>query len=175
MTTTMDTDYHDDDGCRSYSVLRTFSQFPGFASSANSTAKTEQCVSTLLIAPRQRASTTRLSVFLFSTITYAFFAGSASPRLLLLSLGSFFKSRFPMTLGLFLFLLILSILSLISICIGLDSNFTKNKSCICCRYFFISQVVAGSINDIAHIWIASALRGLAYGSAFSLFPTVCLE
>ena len=41
--------------------------------------------------------------------------------------------------------------------------------------FFISQVVTGSINDIAHLWIASALLGLAYGSAFSLFPTVCLE
>ena len=41
--------------------------------------------------------------------------------------------------------------------------------------FFISQIVAGSINDIAHLWIASALLGLAYGSVFSLFPTVCLE
>ena len=41
--------------------------------------------------------------------------------------------------------------------------------------FFISQIVAGSINDIAHLWIASALLGLAYGSTFSLFPTVCLE
>ena len=41
--------------------------------------------------------------------------------------------------------------------------------------FFISQVVTGNINDIAHLWIASALLGLAYGSAFSLFPTVCLE
>jgi hypothetical protein len=41
--------------------------------------------------------------------------------------------------------------------------------------FFISQVVTGSVNDIAHLWIASALLGLAYGSAFSLFPTVCIE
>ena len=41
--------------------------------------------------------------------------------------------------------------------------------------FFISQVVTVSIDDIAHLWIASALLGLAYGSAFSLFPTVCLE
>ena len=41
--------------------------------------------------------------------------------------------------------------------------------------FFISQVVTGTINDIAHLWISSALLGLAYGSAFSLFPTVCLE
>ena len=41
--------------------------------------------------------------------------------------------------------------------------------------FFISQVVTGIINDIAHLWIASALVGLAYGSVFSLLPTVCLE
>ena len=41
--------------------------------------------------------------------------------------------------------------------------------------FFISQVVTGSINDISHLWVASALLGLAYGSAFSLLPTVCLE
>jgi MFS family permease len=41
--------------------------------------------------------------------------------------------------------------------------------------FFISQVVTGIINDIAYLWIASALLGLAYGSVFSLFATVCLE
>ena len=41
--------------------------------------------------------------------------------------------------------------------------------------FFISQVVTSSINDIAHLWISSALVGLAYGSVYSLFPTVCLE
>ena len=44
--------------------------------------------------------------------------------------------------------------------------------------FPIFQVVAGSINDIAHLWIASALLALAYRSAFSQFPptlAVCLE
>ena len=41
--------------------------------------------------------------------------------------------------------------------------------------FFISQIITGTISDIAHLWIASALVGLAYGSAFSLLPTVCLE
>jgi hypothetical protein len=41
--------------------------------------------------------------------------------------------------------------------------------------FFVSQVATVSINDIAHLWIASALVGLAYGGAFSLLPTVCLE
>ena len=80
--------------------------------------------------------------------------------------------------------IILSILvPLISVCTGLVSDFTKNKFGMPRSYcltlvavmFFISQVVTGSINDIAHLWIASALLGLAYGSAFSLFPTVCLE
>ena len=41
--------------------------------------------------------------------------------------------------------------------------------------FFISQIVTVNINDIAHLWIASALVGLAYGSVYSLFPTLCLE
>jgi len=67
--------------------------------------------------------------------------------------------------------------------IGLVSDFAKNKYGLPRSYclvlvavmFFISQVVTGSINDIGHLWIASALLGLAYGSAFSLFPTVCIE
>jgi len=67
--------------------------------------------------------------------------------------------------------------------IGLLSDFTKNKYGIPRSYclvlvavlFFISQVVAGSVDNIAHLWIASALLGLAYGSIFSLLPTVCLE
>ena len=41
-------------------------------------------------------------------------------------------------------------------------------SYISCRYVF-------SVDDVAHLRIASALLGLAYGSAFSLFPTVCLK
>ena len=41
--------------------------------------------------------------------------------------------------------------------------------------FFISQVATASIDDITHLWIASALVGLAYGGAFSILPTVCLE
>ena len=80
--------------------------------------------------------------------------------------------------------LILCILvPLISVCIGLVSGFTKNKYGMPRSYclilvavmFFISQVVTGSINDIAYLWISSALVGLAYGSVFSLFPIVCLE
>ena len=79
--------------------------------------------------------------------------------------------------------LFLLFISLYSVCAGLVSDVTKNKYGMPRSYclilvavmFFISQVVTGSINDIAHLWIASALLGLAYGSAFSLFPTVCLE
>jgi hypothetical protein len=58
----------------------------------------------LIILPWQRASATGLvisgyglSAFLFSTISHAFFADSASPLLLVLSLGS----SFPMILGFF--------------------------------------------------------------------------
>ena len=73
--------------------------------------------------------------------------------------------------------------SLISVSTGLVSDFTKNKYGMPRSYclalisvmFFISQVVTGSINDIAHLWIASSLVGLAYGSVFSLSPTICLE
>ena len=69
------------------------------------------------------------------------------------------------------------------VCTGLVSDFTKNKYGMPRSYclilvaviFFISQAVTANINDITHLWIASALLGLAYGSAFSLFPTVCLE
>jgi len=67
--------------------------------------------------------------------------------------------------------------------IGLVSDFARNKYGMPRSYClvlvavmcFISQVVVISVNDITHLWIASALLGLAYGSAFSLFPTVCLE
>ena len=41
--------------------------------------------------------------------------------------------------------------------------------------FFVSQVAVASVDDITHLWIASAVLGLAYGCVFSLFPTVCLE
>ena len=73
--------------------------------------------------------------------------------------------------------------TLIAVYLGLISDFTKNKYGMPRSYclilvavmFFISQVVTGSINDIAYLWIASALVGLAYGSVFSLFPIICLE
>ena len=72
---------------------------------------------------------------------------------------------------------------LCSVCAGLVSDFTKSKYGMPRSYclvlvaviFFISQIATASINDITHLWIASALVGLAYGGAFSLLPTVCLE
>jgi hypothetical protein len=42
-------------------------------------------------------------------------------------------------------------------------------------FFFVSQVATATIDRIEHLWLASALLGLAHGSVFSLFPTVCLE
>lgn len=42
-------------------------------------------------------------------------------------------------------------------------------------FFFVSQVATASVSDIRNLWIASSLLGLAHGSVFSLFPTVCLE
>ncbi|PPQ80753.1 hypothetical protein CVT26_006964 [Gymnopilus dilepis] len=67
--------------------------------------------------------------------------------------------------------------------IGLVSDFTKNKYdmprsfslVLVSFFFFVSQAVASQIDSIEHLWMASALLGLAHGSVFSLFPTVCLE
>ena len=63
------------------------------------------------------------------------------------------------------------------------SDFAKNKYGMPRSYclvlvasiLFISQVATGSIDDITHLWIASALLGTAYGAAFALVPTVCIE
>ena len=66
--------------------------------------------------------------------------------------------------------------SLISVCIGLVSDYTKNKYGMSHSYcltlvavlFLISQVVMSSINDIAHLWISSALVRLALHQENSL-------
>lgn len=66
---------------------------------------------------------------------------------------------------------------------GLVSDFAKNKYemprsyclVLVSLFFFISQVVAATEDRIENLWVASALLGLAHGSVFSLFPTVCLE
>ncbi|KDR74212.1 hypothetical protein GALMADRAFT_249944 [Galerina marginata CBS 339.88] len=67
--------------------------------------------------------------------------------------------------------------------IGLVSDFAKNKYdmprsyslVLVSFFFFVSQVVASMEDRIENLWVASALLGLAHGSVFSLFPTVCLE
>ncbi|KJA16098.1 hypothetical protein HYPSUDRAFT_47749 [Hypholoma sublateritium FD-334 SS-4] len=67
--------------------------------------------------------------------------------------------------------------------IGLVSDFAKNKYgmprsyclVLVSFFFFVSQVVAATEDRIENLWVASALLGLAHGSVFSLFPTVCLE
>ncbi|KIM42690.1 hypothetical protein M413DRAFT_70185 [Hebeloma cylindrosporum] len=67
--------------------------------------------------------------------------------------------------------------------IGLVSDLAKNKYdmprsyslVLVSFFFFISQVVAANEDRIENLWVASTLLGLAHGSVFSLFPTVCLE
>lgn len=67
--------------------------------------------------------------------------------------------------------------------IGLVSDYSKHTYSLPRSYcltlvsvmFFLSQLVTISVTSISTLWIASLLLGLAYGSVFSLFPTVCLE
>jgi len=67
--------------------------------------------------------------------------------------------------------------------LGLVSDFAKNKYDMPRSYclvlvsslFCISQLVIAAVNDINHLWLVSSLLGLAYGSVYSLFPTVCIE
>ena len=67
--------------------------------------------------------------------------------------------------------------------IGLISDYTKHAYSLPRSYsltlislvFFLSQLVIISVTSISSLWIASLLLGLAYGSMFSIFPTVCME
>ena len=67
--------------------------------------------------------------------------------------------------------------------LGLVSDLAKNKYdmprsyllVLVSFFFFISQVVAANEDRIENLWLASTLLGLAHGSVFSLFPTVCME
>jgi len=80
-----------------------------------------------------------------------------------------------------------SLLSLMSFSgrffIGLFSDFFKNTYNLPRSYllvliatlFFVSQLVSASISDVSHLWITSSLVGLAHGSLYSLYPTICLE
>ncbi|KAG6918742.1 hypothetical protein DXG01_011933 [Tephrocybe rancida] len=68
--------------------------------------------------------------------------------------------------------------------IGLVSDYTKNhfgfprsySLVLASSLSFLSQVmVALVVDDVKHLWIASAMLGLAHGSVYSLFPNVCLD
>ncbi len=39
----------------------------------------------------------------------------------------------------------------------------------------LSQILASQIGDVRHLWQASTLLGLAYGSIFGIYPTLCIE
>ena len=74
-------------------------------------------------------------------------------------------------------------LNLLHTHIGLISDFVKNTCKLPRSYllvliatlFFVSQLVSARIADVSQLWIASSLVGLAHGSLYSLYPTVCLE
>ena len=67
--------------------------------------------------------------------------------------------------------------------IGFISDFFKNKYDMPRSYAFIligsillvSQIAAANISDVSHLWIASSLLGLAYGSTSPMVPIVCIE
>ncbi|KAJ7250422.1 major facilitator superfamily domain-containing protein [Mycena rebaudengoi] len=69
------------------------------------------------------------------------------------------------------------------ILIGLISDSVKNRLGLPRSYslvlistlFLLSQLLAVRISDVSQLWTASALVGLAYGTIFGLFPTVCIE
>ncbi|KAF8075789.1 major facilitator superfamily domain-containing protein [Lyophyllum atratum] len=78
----------------------------------------------------------------------------------------------------------ISVLNCLSrIFIGLVTDYGKNRFglprsyslVLVSSFFFISQVMAANVDDVRHLWMASAMLGLAHGSVFSLFPNVCLE
>ena len=66
---------------------------------------------------------------------------------------------------------------------GLISDLMKNKYKLPRSYllapiatlFFISQLILATVGNITQLWIASLLLGLAHGSLYSLYPTLCLE
>jgi len=69
------------------------------------------------------------------------------------------------------------------ILIGLTSDFAKNRLHYPRSYclplvaflFLVSQIAVIGIDDVSHLWWATALLGLAYGSVFGLFPTVAIQ
>ncbi|KAG2365268.1 major facilitator superfamily domain-containing protein [Suillus spraguei] len=47
--------------------------------------------------------------------------------------------------------------------------------CIVSTLFVVSQLSAINVNDVAHLWKATALLGLAYGSLFGIAPTIVID
>lgn len=47
--------------------------------------------------------------------------------------------------------------------------------CIVSTLFVVSQLSVISVNDVAHLWKATALLGLAYGSLFGITPTIVID
>ncbi|KAI0310364.1 major facilitator superfamily domain-containing protein [Amylostereum chailletii] len=69
------------------------------------------------------------------------------------------------------------------ILIGLAADATKARARLprsCClalvaALFVLAQGVLLRTQDVAHLWVASAALGLAYGGLFGLLPTLCIE
>ena len=69
------------------------------------------------------------------------------------------------------------------ILVGVAADFTKSRlhypRSVCITavagLFVLSQAITLGMDDVRHLWRASALLGLAYGSMFGLFPTICIE
>lgn len=47
--------------------------------------------------------------------------------------------------------------------------------CIVSTLFVVSQLAVISVDDVAHLWKATALLGLAYGSLFGIAPTIIID
>ncbi|KAG1740236.1 major facilitator superfamily domain-containing protein [Suillus paluster] len=69
------------------------------------------------------------------------------------------------------------------ILIGLIADFTRFRLrlpraycfCIVSTLFIVSQLSAIGVTDVAHLWKATALLGLAYGSLFGMSPTIVID
>ncbi|KAG2124677.1 major facilitator superfamily domain-containing protein [Suillus clintonianus] len=69
------------------------------------------------------------------------------------------------------------------ILIGLIADLTRIRLrlpraycfCIVSTLFVISQLTAINVNDVAHLWKATAILGLAYGSLFGIAPTIVID
>ncbi|KAH7916644.1 major facilitator superfamily domain-containing protein [Hygrophoropsis aurantiaca] len=69
------------------------------------------------------------------------------------------------------------------ILIGIISDFARIRLhlprayclCIVSTLFIISQIVAINVYDVAHLWQASGLLGLAYGGLFGICPTIVID